>query len=449
MLLALALASACTAQPPRRAAVPRVEVESLHASWRGAGEWLLANGVERAPGRIWAADPRQVETVSNGLYGGYAGVVLFLLEGAAVEHDARWRAAGEAGADHLAAQVEVENDPGLYTGLLGMAFVLERAAHLTGNDRYRAAATRAVERVIAMAHPIGAGVDWGPVKPDPENPPANDVVAGAAGIGLGLLWAQDALHVPGARVTAVLAARRLIEIALPASPGGAGRKWELVPGFERLYPNFAHGTAGVAYFLATLYEGTRDVAFLDAARAGARYLQSIATPTARGCLVFRHEPDAKDLFYYSWCHGPAGTSRLFYRLYRITGEPIWKEWFDKLAFGVLDSGIPETRQPGFWNVSQCCGSAGVAEYALALYRLDHRADELDLARRMTADLLAHATVEGGGRKWIQAENRTDPDHVVAQTGYMQGASGIGMWLLRFDLFERGRELDLTLPDSPF
>ena len=32
---------------------------------------------------------------------------------------------------------------------------------------------------------------------------------------------------------------------------------------ERLMPNFSHGTAGIAYFLARLYEETHDKAFLD------------------------------------------------------------------------------------------------------------------------------------------------------------------------------------------
>jgi hypothetical protein len=32
---------------------------------------------------------------------------------------------------------------------------------------------------------------------------------------------------------------------------------------------------------------------------------------------------------------------------------------------------------------------------------------------------------------------------------MQGAAGIGMWLLHFDSFERGMKAWISLPDSPF
>ena len=54
-----------------------------------------------------------------------------------------------------------------------------------------------------------------------------------------------------------------------------------------------------------------------------------------------------------------------------------------------------------------------------------------------------------GLRWIQAENRTQPDQVVAQTGYMQGASGMGMLLLRLDGMSRRRRLGTIFPDNPF
>jgi hypothetical protein len=45
--------------------------------------------------------------------------------------------------------------------------------------------------------------------------------------------------------------------------------------------------------------------------------------------------------------------------------------------------------------------------------------------------------------------RVRPELLVAQTGFMQGAAGVGMWLLRFDAFERGKKPLITFPDSPF
>jgi lantibiotic modifying enzyme len=226
--------------------------------------------------------------------------------------------------------------------------------------------------------------------------------------------------------------------------------WAMDPKFPRLMPNFSHGTAGVAYFLATLARETARREFLDAALLGARYLQTVATTNGDICLVFHDEPDNRTLYYLGWCHGPAGTGRLFYRLFEATREASWLEWAHRSARAILASGIPERQTPGFWNnVSVCCGNAGVAEFMLGLGQATNRPEYVAFARRVTENLLQRATREGGGLRWIQAEHRTRPELLVAQTGYMQGAAGVGVWLLRLDAAEAGRRLALRLPDTPF
>ncbi|MBM3792243.1 MAG: hypothetical protein FJW35_18095, partial [Acidobacteria bacterium] len=180
------------------------------------------------------------------------------------------------------------------------------------------------------------------------------------------------------------------------------------------------------------------------------YLESIAVTQGDTCLIFHNEPDGRDLHYLGWCHGPVGTARLWYRLFRVTCDCAWMEWAGRSARAVLQSGIPQRQTPGFWNnAGQCCGSAGVAEFMLDLHRVTGNGIFLDFARKVTGHLLGAATAEGGGLKWIQAEHRTRPEFLVAQTGYMQGAAGIGMWLLHLDAFERGVPGRIVLPDSLF
>jgi hypothetical protein len=116
----------------------------------------------------------------------------------------------------------------------------------------------------------------------------------------------------------------------------------------------------------------------------------------------------------------------------------------------MQSGIPEQQTPGFWNnVSVCCGSAGVAQFFLDLHRVTRRPEYLSFSKRVTAQLLKQATRDEQGMRWIQAEHRVRPEFLVAQTGYSQGASGIGLWLLHLDAFEQGKKAWITLPDSPF
>jgi lantibiotic modifying enzyme len=215
-------------------------------------------------------------------------------------------------------------------------------------------------------------------------------------------------------------------------------------------PNFSHGTAGVAYFLARLHEETGDPAFRDAARAGARYLQAVATKHGDACAIHHHDPDGKDLFYLSWCHGPAGTARLFYQLGTVGKDADAIDWVHRLARGITTTPIPEQRTPGFWNnISQCCGNIGVAQFFLDLHRTIGHPGALDFARRCLAHTMSRATEEDSGLKWIQAENRTQPENLVAQTGFMQGAAGVGTFLLHLDGFEQKRAPAVVFPDSPF
>ena len=109
----------------------------------------------------------------------------------------------------------------------------------------------------------------------------------------------------------------------------------------------------------------------------------------------------------------------------------------------------------FWNnAGVCCGSAGVASFFLSLHDLTGRPEYLDFARKMNRDTMSRATrieLEDGriGLKWTHAEHRVQPDLLQAQTGCMQGAAGIGLWLLRLDAHQTGRPFGLSLPDSPF
>jgi hypothetical protein len=63
--------------------------------------------------------------------------------------------------------------------------------------------------------------------------------------------------------------------------------------------------------------------------------------------------------------------------------------------------------------------------------------------------MSKATIEDGGMKWVQAEHRTRPELLIAQTGLMQGASGIGLFLLHLDAFEQRKRPKINLPDSVF
>lgn len=411
-----------------------------------AAKWIHTTRVETPQGLIWLDGPERPEGLESSpdLYTGYAGIVLFLLELARVTGDKDTKEDVGYGADALIASLPEKLDlarveAGLYSGVAGTGFVLHRVYKETGDEKYRKAAVRCRDLIHAAAQPAGKGVDWGKY---------TDIIAGTSGTGLYLLEHARTMNDPASRDLAAKAGLRLIELGIPE---GGGLKWREEPEFPRLMPNFSHGTAGVSYFLATLHQETGRKEFLDAALAGARYLQSIAVTTGDTCLIFHDEPDNKKLYYLGWCHGPVGTSRLWVRLDQIDPKAGWLTWAKKGAKAIQESGIPEKQTPGFWNnVGQCCGSASVAGFFLDLAKLTGDATYKPFAHRVVQNILDRATpTPGGGLKWIHAENRIQPDRTYAQTGYMQGAAGIGMLMLRMDAEEKGRGWGFRLPDSPF
>jgi lantibiotic modifying enzyme len=401
-----------------------------------AGHWIEKSAIQKDTGTVWPSDPADLKTINTGLYSGTPGPILFYLEAYHDSEDKKFLDKARSGADYLLSVIQSQKQAGLYTGLSGIGYTLLATYKASGDEKYKQGAAQCVKQIEQTAKKAGAGVEW---------PGGMDIIGGGAGIGLFLLDAARELKDPSAVDTAVQAAKRLVELGKPEN---GGLKWMLTA--ERNMPNFSHGTAGITYFLTSVYADTKQKEFLDAALLGAKYLLSIANTEGDKCLIFHADPDGKDRYYLGWCHGPAGTARTFYRLYQVTGDKAWMDWTKRSMKGILDSGIPDKRTEGFWNnVGWCCGSAAVAQFGLEMYQATGDKAYIEFSKRVTADLLKRATRDGDGLKWIQSEHRVKPDLLIAQTGLMQGASGIALWLLHLDEFEHGKTAAIIFPDSPF
>ncbi|MHC4992439.1 MAG: lanthionine synthetase LanC family protein [Planctomycetota bacterium] len=428
---------------------PRPALEAALA----AARWLASVRVETDAGTAWPVAPDLSPEVQRNLYSGTPGVILLHLELARATGDATHLATARAGGDDLLAAVRTRLDEddeisfGLWTGAAGQAHVLLDLADATGNAAYRDGARALVDLMKARD-----GDDGGNVR---------DIIGGWAGTGLLLIEASRRLEDPGALDTAVALGRRLLttSIAVTLEDGSGGRRWRMHDTYERLMPNFSHGTAGICYFLVMLARELdgHDAAFRDrllqAAVEGGRFLLSIAERDGDGCLIRHHEPGGEELFYLGWCHGPVGTSRLFAALAKVTGDASWSAWPRRGATSIARSGIPEEHTPGFWNnVGVCCGAAGVGCFFLDLHATGARDEDRLFANSLFEHILDDATVvtlpDGAtGMKWVHAEHRVRPEEVAAQTGFMQGAAGIGLALLKLDAQQTGRRFGTRLPDG--
>jgi lantibiotic modifying enzyme len=414
--------------------------QAYHAAAIGAAQWIKTNSQETKQGIIWASDPSDPSSVNTTLYAGTPGPILFFLEAYRYTGGRTFLEEGRRGADALLASISKKDETGLYEGLAGSGFTLGEAYLITRDPRYRTGALQCVRWLEEKAQTTPDGVKWNDV---------TDVIAGSSGTGLFLLWASDHLHAPGAKQLAARAGDHLIAIGRRKS--GSGLMWMMDPSFPREMPNFSHGTAGVAYFLASLYRATGQIKFLNAALAGASYLLSIADLDSRYCMIY-HDSENKNLYYLGWCHGPAGTARLFFRLYQVTKNPKWMSLVKECAEAVEKNGGPDKAvTPGVWhNVSMCCGVAAESEFLYDVYVITHDPKWLNAAKVGSDDLLHLSTRQAGGYRWVQVETRVRPDIAIAQTGYMQGASGIGMWLLHFSAALAGqRRPPIVFPDNPF
>lgn len=402
-----------------------------------AERWISTQEISSNSGRRWRIAEGDTTTAPN-LYSGSAGVVLFYLELFHVTKNQYYLSKAREGADYLVSRLAYPlngfDEVGLFTGEAGICFTLKKVYDLTHEEKYKTAWMRSFERLNEHAQRSVDAVSWR----------YTDVVYGGAGIGLMLLE----LGTPEAKKLAIQTGKGLIDQAQNVPDG---KRWYMDTSMQKrgyYMPNFSHGTAGVSYFLTKLYQVTKDKQFLDEALAGARHLSSIQN---RDGWIYHHDAeDGKDLYYLSWCHGPAGTARLYYALYEATKDRSWLEYIKNSANALLKCGIPEKQTPGLWNnVGPCCGTAGVAAFFLELYQLFGDKTYLEFAQHLTADLMGRGTKEGNGIKWLQAEHRRRPELLQAQTGYMQGAAGIGIWLLQIYEFDRKMNMVTKLPENPF
>jgi lantibiotic modifying enzyme len=416
------------------------------------GQWLLATAERRPDGWCWPWQPGVRRDFAPGLGWGTAAPAMFFAEAFAATGDERWLAAAMGGSRWMAANLdavaEAEAGCGLFTGIGGWAVVLDEIARMAGDEEAAAAsvlAGRVLRKIEGKASVApGGGVQWHDL---------TEILWGTAGIGCLLLTTGPAYLGDRALELATGAGEWLLT---QAEDSRGGIRWSLGAGAytagrdpRTRYPNFAHGTAGIAFFLARLAAETGERRFLDAALAGTEWIMTTVRTDDDTCAAYHHEPDATGLFTLGWCHGPPGLGWLFRQLEVSTGDRSWRTWLRRAARTDLTSGIPARKEPGFWdNVSRCCGSAGVAEFFLDLHRLEGRPADLEFARLLADDLLGRAITDETGMRWSNYEYRIAEPDLPPETSYLQGAPGIGSTLLRLHRHLAGDPWTVRWPHAP-
>lgn len=218
-------------------------------------------------------------------------------------------------------------------------------------------------------------------------------------------------------------------------------------------PNFELGAAGVGYLLTVAYEFTKKETYLEAAKQAAVHLRAIAVPQGDGYLIPYHdEPDEEQLFYVASCHGAGGTSKLFYQLYKLTGDASYLDDIRKLYKGIRHLGVPEKQSAGYWNTTcLCCGTAGILQFLIGYYLVtkDEEAKQVAITAGniLLGEQYPHCNCHAVA--WPIGFERLHCDEITEPIAYWQGSTGNAGALLQLYLFLSGRFKWDRLFDDPY
>ena len=458
-------------------------MHSLASTAAAIAAWLNATSI-CGEGVCWAMNStdnavREHPELGASLYYGSPGVAIFLSQLAEVEPV--WSVLAAKALDSTAQSVPATlssyvNNVGFYYGLAGVAFGLRNGASLPDAPRYRAAASELEERVLSVA---------------PFSPAAlalwnnTDIAHGAAGTGLYLLWAaatdeRDPARRSRLHTAAIEAARWLI--ARSESAPGGGLRWARGPDTDgkhagQYFPTFCCGTAGVAFFLAQLAQqsgvpmsDSLRASLLEHAIGGAEHVLRLGYAPLERTLLIPHQDEGAGLHYYyqGWCGGAPGWARLFVSLYRATAKAQFLAALESAVNGTLLLVPPQLAmlyptprgQPPWANGGQCCGVASAGTFLLEVAASDVPIDPhlktaakrvgVELARRLAASAVP-AAPQGKGRAVPSAEEHAKPLETRWQAGWMQGAAGVGSFLLHAHAVDTGHAAGRRKPwpDEPW
>jgi hypothetical protein len=289
--------------------------------------------------------------------------------------------------------------PGLYFGRSGTAWALHEAALLIDDQTL---ADRAVE--LAASVPVG----W----PNP------DVSHGVSGAGLAALhfWRTTG----DARFYESVVQRAELVAAAVVRDGDTVR-WPIPATFaSRLaglsHFGFAHGVAGVGYFLLRAGQATGREDFGSLAEDAGRTLARAAVTVADGAL-WPTDAASTDEGVEHWCSGAAGVGTFLIPLAEATGDPVFRALADAGALAAW-------RRRWYASPVACHGLAGIGEFLLDVAESStdprHRARADGVGQLISAQ---HAVRDG---------RRLVPDETGTGFGaeYGVGMSGALGFLLR-------------------
>ena len=398
---------------------------------RGDGDFVAAVGIaeDLAASAVWSGDaagfhgaapPAELglavvhRSFGGDVYEGSAGVARFLALAAARTGSDDLAAVARGAATHALARVSGFS---LFSGGAGAGLVAMEVAALIDEPELAARGAELLGSAVAMA------------EADPA--PLDDLIAGRAGVLLGLVAAAEA-GVPGewlARSREL--AGRLIAAGEAPDVAPDGLAWRLHPGGPRLC-GLGHGASGPALAFEALARADDNPRWASAAAAARRYERAWYSAAAGSWADLR---EGLPSYPHMWCHGSIGVAAE--RLAAVSGGTS-----DQMAAADLAGGLAGARSaasglvdlptgPGgghMINGSLCHGLGGMSDLFVDASHVEagRRDAWLGLARRCTAQMRRDSRRAEGWRTGVYPSGERTP-------GLMLGLAGIGWALMRVAL----------------
>jgi lantibiotic modifying enzyme len=359
-----------------------------------------------------------VQSMTSELYGGAAGVALFLARWSAVSGDPRARETACAAvrfAVRRAHRMSPRFRRALYTGRFGTAWAAVEVGRATGDDA-----------LVALARPL---LDT--LAEDHADDALLDVIsgdAGAVGPWLGLAAALDAPHY---RDAAFDCAGR---VATRAGRDGDAWHWgEESIGFPIAGPltGYAHGASGMAIGLLEAATASGDPTLFEAARGAFTYEARRFDATAANWPDLRFFPDgdATAVFGNAWCVGAPGVALARVRALELLGEEPALRHDLTIGVDAIHRYAARVADTGDTDFSLCHGWGGLGDILLESRRIAPTPAIDALLARIAAEGIARHGDDPAGWRCGLREGSTP--------SLLLGLAGIGHFYLR-----------LAVPDTP-